>query len=451
MTTPKLSILPFAALLAIPCRANVAGPAAAPPQAASIAAAPVTQAATRPEKNRVKTTPVTNKEKRQPANGGGASAAADLAKQAGSQLKARRYSKAIALLDAAVKADPGSAELFFRLGDARYQKAFRKGPEKADKKAAADAVSAYEKGLSLDKDKSKDSYVVYHGLALCYEALNKPAAALEAWRKAAKISPSNPIPYLYAASLRYRMGDSDLSASNLAAGIRRARKINAYPAIARLIRSDAAFSGLLSSPGNQAVLDVYDAVHAGKLREEEAPRAPADLRDSLRDIPAEAMREPPAAMELDPRVSQPLSQADYAFQQQKFRAAIDAYKEVLSADKKKGTLDTARKSLIYERIGSSYRQLGLVGEAVRFLEKAVAKMPENSSAHFQLSLSYAAGGKLGSALDSLEDSLKNAATPADLRTILLSARTEPDFQALRVLPEFTRTLSAHSQRLSAKR
>ena len=451
MMNPKIISLPFAALLAIPCRANVSAPQAASPQAAAVAAATVTQAAAQTAKDKAKTTAVTNKEKRLPTNGGGASAAATLAKQASGLLKKLRYAKAIALLNQAAAMDPESAELFSRLGDAHFQKAFRKGPEKADKKSAARAVAAYEKALALEKGKVKGSYLLYHGLALSYEAIGKPSSALETWRKAAKASPSNPLPDLYAASLRYKMGDAELSASNLSAGIRRARKINAYPSIARLIRSDAAFSGLLSSPSNQAVLDVYDAVHAGKLREDEAAQAPTDLRDSLRDIPMEAMRAPPAAVELDPRVSQPLSQADYAFQQQKYRAAIEAYKETLSADKRKGTLDPTRKSLVYERIGASYRQLGLVGEAVRFLEKALGQMPQNSEAHFQLALSFAAGGKLGSALDSLEDSLKNAATPADLRKLLLSARTEPDFQALRTLQEFQQTLSAHSQKLSAKR
>jgi CO/xanthine dehydrogenase Mo-binding subunit len=36
--------------------------------------------------------------------------------------------------------------------------------------------------------------------------------------------------------------------------------------------------------------------------------------------------------------------------------------------------------MVFERIGASYRQLGLSGEAVRFLKKAVAEIPKDGVA-----------------------------------------------------------------------
>jgi tetratricopeptide (TPR) repeat protein len=370
-------------------------------------------------------------------------------------VRENQFSQAIAVLEQATRCDSSSSEAFFRLADAYYRRAFQRGtPEKADRDDAQNAVDAFQTAVSLDSELKgiSDPYLLYHGFGLSLQALGRNDEALSAFRSATLASPKNPMPNLYAAALRFQMGDFPMSSMNLEASIKRARSRGVYPALSKLVRTDPLFSGLLAVPKNLALLNAFDSVQAGTLTEGEAGERLAyasQFRDSVRDVPSSAGSRPPsmdAAQSADPQVQEALDLADNHFQSLRFSEAIEEYQKALDLDARKGTLDASAKSLALERLGASYRQLGLASEAVRILERAVSELPQNGQAYYQLSLSYAAAGKLASSLGALNKSLENAATPADLRKTLILARTDSELDPLRDQPRFGEILRNHSAR-----
>ncbi|MFA6029349.1 MAG: tetratricopeptide repeat protein [Elusimicrobiota bacterium] len=373
-------------------------------------------------------------------------------------LRAQRFTQAVSLFENATRADSSSAEAFYRLGGAYYQRAFQRGtPEKADRDDAQAAVDAYQTAIALDSSLESVSspYLLHHGMGLCLQALGRTEEALDAYKKATAAAPGNPMPNLYAAALRYSMRDFDRSQANLELSARRALKLKAYPALAKLVRGNEIFSAMMSAPQNRTVLDLYDQVQAGVISEDEAHgrlSGTVEYRDALRDVPTSADR--PAALDaprVDPRVQDALDRANGQYGAQRFREAVDSYQEALDADARKGTLDAVQRSVVYEKIGSAYRQLGLAGEAIRVLENAVAELPQNSAAYYQLSLCYAISGRLALSLSALNRSLENAASVAELRQTMLLARTDNELEPIRDLPKFREILKTHTGKLSAKR
>lgn len=373
------------------------------------------------------------------------------------KMAAQQFSAAVVLFEKATKADPHSANAFYHLGDAYYRRSFVRGPEKADQDDAENAVDAYETAREIDPKLSsiKDPFLLYHGLAQCYEALEQYPKALKAIRKAAVVSRANPMPHLYGAKVRYKMRDFDMSSANLYYSVRRARKVNMYPALAKLIRSDPMFSNLLDVPKNKKIIEVFDAVQAGMIGEDEAKErieskaaAPGDLRDALSPLPRRSL---PAVTLRDPMVVKHLDRAKKAYEHQQYRAAIRSYQAALSADAKKGTLDSIQKSTIYERIGSSYRMMGLAGEAIRVLRQAVEEKPDNSAAHYQLSLCFSMSGELGKALTALNKALDTAGTSTELRKTMLMAKTDSELTPVRDLQRYREIMGSYSTKLRARR
>ncbi|MFH1724703.1 MAG: tetratricopeptide repeat protein [Elusimicrobiota bacterium] len=366
------------------------------------------------------------------------------------EMNSEEYAGAIKLFERAIRADAGSVEAFFQLGYAHYQRAFLRGSaEKADKEDARRAVEAFETALALEPrlGSLEEPFLLYHSLAQCHEALGRYKPALNAIGKAARASPRNPMPHLYAARLRHKMKNPDMASANLRVSVRRARRVDAYPHLARLIRSDSLFSGLLEIPQNEVILDAYEAVEAGALTEDEAEeriRGFDSLRDSIRDVPTETISEALDAPLKDPRVVERLEAADSAYRSQRYREAIDYYDAALMADERKGTLDGRAKARIYERIAASYRHVGLAGEAIDVLEDALTKLPASSSAYYELALCHSLDGRLSDALSYLEKSLKNAYTREQLRKTLLLARTDDEFEPLWDLPRFQQILTSYS-------
>ncbi|HVE12599.1 MAG TPA: tetratricopeptide repeat protein [Elusimicrobiota bacterium] len=392
------------------------------------------------------------------------------------QTQARQYSTAIAGLEKAVKMDDSSAEAFARLGDAYYKRAYEgKSTAGADKDDAQSAVDAFRTSLALDPAGRSitDLYGVHHALAQCYDVLGRRDDALAVLKVAAFESPKNPMPNLYAASLRMRMGDTALAAANFETSVKRAYRVQKVPELARLVRSDSSFSDLLSLPANQATLRAYEGAAGGTMSEaqaEERSRSAraatgtdqpaetgmrdavasrsAQLRDSIKGQAAAQRADPRTAG--DPEVYQILDKANNAFAAQRMAEAANYYRATLEADSKRGSLDEVQRSLVLERLGTAYRQQGATTEAARVLEGAVEQMPQNASAHYQLALCYATDGQLAKSLTSLNKALDAAPTKADLRKFMLLARTDSELEGARDLPKFDEILRAHTGKSSSR-
>lgn len=375
--------------------------------------------------------------------------AAKLIEEGVRNYRAHQYSQAVSSLEKATRMDPSSAEAFLQLGNAYYHRAFQNGlPEKADRDDSQNAVDAYQTALALGA--TGDLYPVYHALAQCQDALGRYAESLASLKQAAKSNPKNPLPFLYAARLRQRQGETEMSAKNFRQGVDRAHRLGMYPAFSRLVRSDPMFSSLLADPRNRALIE-----------ESPSPEEPVRLaalpvketktyRDSLKDSAIPTFRPKPTDPR-DPGIFAEMDRAYADFENQNHAGAIARYREVLETDARQGVLDAVQRSLVLERIGTSYRLMGLTEEAAGSLEKSVAEMPQNASAHYQLALVYSMEGRVGDALTSLNRSLDNAASAPDLRKTLLLAKTDPELDSVRDNPRYREILKSHATSLQPKR
>lgn len=375
-------------------------------------------------------------------------------------LKALQYNGAISVFQKAIKADAGSAEAFYWLGTAYYQRAFQTGtPDKADAEDSAQAVDALQTAASFDPSMRSipDPYLLFHSLAQSQEALGRYEESAGNMKMAMKASPNNPMPPLYAAELRYRMRDMKRSAENLHMSVQKARRTNSYRSLAKLIRSHPQFSSLLLVPQNQAILSIYDQVEAGTLTEAQAKEQVEEranyrdsLKDSVKDPSLESRQRIAESPLIDPKVYESMNKANDDFRFRRYRQAIIAYQQALMDDRERGTLDGAAKAVIYENIGSSYRQLGAVAEAVRSLERAAIENPTSSNAYYQMALAYSTAGQFNRAINALDQALKNARTVPELRKTLLMAKTDLELEPVRDLPAFQRILAPHQTRLQAR-
>jgi len=198
----------------------------------------------------------------------GRAAAKALVKEGLAEMEKRDFDAAIRKFTKAAEIQ-GDSATFFLLGYAHYQRGFKSGsPETADKDDALETVNAYAAAIELDADLKAvaQPYRLYHSLALSYEALNNYDQALDAYKEALQAAPANPMLPLYAARLRYRMGDMPKSAANLALSLAKARRIKKERLIIRTVKSDPLFSVLLGSPENRRI--IRDAETGGEPRQE---------------------------------------------------------------------------------------------------------------------------------------------------------------------------------------
>ncbi|MBI3299215.1 MAG: tetratricopeptide repeat protein [Elusimicrobia bacterium] len=373
--------------------------------------------------------------------------------------RAQQYSRAVSIYERATRVAPNSAEAHTHLGNGYFARAFQRGMDAVDKDDAQAAVDAYETALGLDSGLTTigDPYILYHGLAQCREALGHFPKALSALKGAAKANPSNPLPHLYGARVRYRMRDFERASASLYSSVRRARKLNIYPQIARLIRSDPMFNGLISLPANKLIIDSYDSVQNGFMSEAEAKDriknfgTADDFRDAVRDVPTFRNSQTTAAPAVDEAVMRRVSDGHRAYEAGAYNEAAANYQDALKRDARKGTLDEVMKSLVYERLGSSLRHLGSAGEAARVLARAVKATPNNSAAHYELSICLAIGGRPADSLDHLNKALDSAAGIAQLRKVLIMSKTDPELASIRDLPRYSAIVASHQRRLSARR
>lgn len=375
--------------------------------------------------------------------------------------RAQQYSRAITIYERATRIDGSSAEAFLHLGNAYFSRAFVRGTGSVDKDDAQGAVDAYETALGLDpKLKSvSNPYTLYHGLSQCREALGHYEKALAALKGAAKSNPDNPMPHLYGARIRAKLGEGEKASANLYWSVRRAMKLNMYPQLSKLIRTDPMFSALMGQPRNKIIMESFDAVSRGAMTEEQAKEriraagTAEDLRDAVRDVPTLSGSRPKSidVPSVDEAVMARIEDGHRAFEAGAYHDAAASYHAAISADKRRGTMDTVMRSIVYERLGASYRRLGHAGEASRVLAKAVESLPNNSSAHYEMALCMAIGGRPGESLSSLNRALDSAATVPQLRKTLIMAKTDPELAPVRDLPRFKLIVESHARKLSAKR
>lgn len=365
------------------------------------------------------------------------------------------YESAIRLLQRATSLDSGSAEAFFQLGNAYYQRAFQTGPapEKADKADARQTVSAYQTALTLGYggSSSQEAYVLQHGLAMCYETLGRYDDALDALKRAMELSPGNPMPALYAARLRYERGDLADATANFRLSVERARRIKGYKALARLVRTHPMFSALARAPQHKSLLEAYDLVEQGAITESEAGQRVAEMqeyRDSLNQGSSTALRRRSLGSVEAAKLAAAVEAAHGDFRFGRFEDALEGYRRALEENAGKEALDAAQKSRVLENMGICYRRLGLAQESTSSLEAAAKERP-NASAYYQLALTYSNAGQFPKALSALDRSLYSALSAAELRKMLLLARTDPELDPVRDLPHFQRMLQPHLQRLKS--
>jgi tetratricopeptide (TPR) repeat protein len=155
-----------------------------------------------------------------------------------------------------------------------------------------------------------------------------------------------------------------------------------------------------------------------------------------------------AAMPMqDPEILRQIDAGHLSYHAQTYRDAIESYQAALNADAKKNTLDAVQKSLVYERMGSAYRHLGLSGEALRVLERSVTELPQNSSAYYEMALCYAAGGQLGTSLTYLNKALENSTSQAQLKRTLMMAKTDTELEAARDMERYEAIINTHSAKV----
>ncbi|MBI4349115.1 MAG: tetratricopeptide repeat protein [Elusimicrobia bacterium] len=375
-----------------------------------------------------------------------------------SSLQRKALSAAIAAFQGAAEADPGSAEAFLQLGNSYYERGFSRGtPDRADTKDVQRALDAYQNALALDPEHKavSEPFLLHHGMAQCYQALGRYDQAAESLRLASLAAKHNPMPLLYTAELRYKMRDLKQSSESLLESVHRARRIKAYRSLAKLVRTHPQFAGLLQVPQNKMILETYDAVEEGKVREDHAKEVVEErlsMRDALNSMnTSESRSRLLVAPTPDPRMQEWLEEADGDFKYQKFRRAAVEYQQVLKLDATRGSLGAAERGRILQHIGVCYRKLGLTAEAIQYLEKSAQEMPDVYSTYYQLALAHSTAGQFTSALHALELSLQHARSNSDLRMTLLLAKTDTELEPLRDLPGYQRLLVQYSPRVQPAR
>lgn len=378
---------------------------------------------------------------------------ADAMVQAGIEdLKAHNYAGAIGKFNKAVNRK-GTSAAYFLLGYAHYQKGFASGdPAAADKDDATETISAYQMALALDPDLEEvaQPYKLYHSLALSYEALGDYDKAIEAYKKAFSAAPSNAMLPLYAARLRYRMGDVDKSASNLALSLKQARLSGQVGRLADAVRTNPLFSVMLESPAHQRVLSQYGV--SAESPTAQAKRDAAEHNYGLRDSVRASAAVDPRASGSGPRqaVMDQLAAANEEFRFRRLREAINAYNDTLTLDRETAALTQSQTAFIYDRIGTCYNRLGQSAEAISVLRRSVQEAPVNTSAHYQLALAYSVSGRYQESLRALSEAFKTAPSSGELRKYMLLAKTDSELEPVRDLPGFRAILTDYKERLQAR-
>lgn len=358
-------------------------------------------------------------------------------------LEHREYGAAIASFQKAAKLRSDAAS-YFLLGYAHYQRGFISGaPETADKQDAMETINAYMMALAIDPTLSQLSapHKLWHSLAMSYEAVGSYEKAVDAYARAIKADPSNPMLPLYHARLSHKMGELDKSAVSFKSAMSKAREQGQARAVVSLVKSSPLFTFMLENPAVASQIGAPQQRAVPIVEEGEL----VAMRDAVRGTtPAERRR--PQIREQDRAVTDALARANDEFKYRRYRAAIEAYQDAMTNNSNSGTLAPSQVAFVYERVGTCYNKLGLSAEAIRFLRKAVQDQPMNAPAHYQLALAYSVSGHYQDSVKALKEAFKTAPSNGELKKLMLLAKTDSELEPVRDLPAFQGMIAEYSDR-----
>lgn len=376
--------------------------------------------------------------------------AAKLMSEGLGDLNRGEYTAAISAFNKAVRTQR-SVSTYFLLGWAHYQRGFKHGAvETADRDDAQSAIDAYSLALETDPKLADlpDAGRLHFSMALCQEAVGSYDAALESYKRALKASPNKALIPLHAARLRLKMKDEDKALANIEMAMAKARKSGHEGALTAAVKRDPVFAPLVADTMTRRALGVSKAEAAAVESNMVASNFDVrgdEMRDAVRDTPA---RPAPAAQ--DPAVTEKIAAGDLEFKFRRYQNAVTAYNEALAVNQERTSLSNDKVAALYEKIGTAYNKVGQSEQAVRSLQKSLQMNPMNASAHYQIALAYAMGGKTTASLHALKETFSSCSDPAELRRLVLLSKTDVELEAVRDLPAFSQTMAEVSERVALR-
>lgn len=352
-------------------------------------------------------------------------------------MEKEQFSSAIEHLETATQLEFGWSRAFAELGHAYYARAFSQiGP--ADRKDAERAIDVFETALAIDPSAVGNTARLYHELAQCYRLVGWKEKAFQSMKRSAGAS-GNPVPAAHAAQLAFELGRQDESLELLKDALSRAERLGTKEHLASLIRTDKRFT-MKHSPRHMALAGEKLVASRRLVSAEES----LQLRDAVASAPTSAIRK----ARIEAPKKQPdagkLALAKTEFGLGHYRDALDVYKQILTEQEHE--LDQGARSMILEKIGACYRELGLLREAVEALGDAATQEPGRASIYYELALTYSLAGRFPKALEALQVSMGRAKDAAELKRFVISARTDPELDALRENARFRRILQTSTMR-----
>jgi tetratricopeptide (TPR) repeat protein len=362
------------------------------------------------------------------------------------ELQRGEYTAAITSLNKAVRKE-GSVSTYFLLGWAHYQRGFKLGSvETADRDDAQSAIDAYGMALSKDPELSglPDPSRLYFSLALCEEAVESYDRALEAYKSALRAAPGKALIPLHAARLRLKMKDESKALSNLSMAVEKANKTGREGALIAAVQHDPSFAPLLANRSMRRMLGISAPAASAAAVASNADFRNEEMRDAVRDTPRAV------ASAQDPAVLDKVAAGNAEFKFRRYPSAVAAYNEALSLNMERSTLTNDQVAALYEKIGTAYNKVGQSDQAVRSLQKSLQMNPMNAGAHYQIALAYAMSGKTSEALHALKESFSTAGDPAELRRLVLLAKTDVELEAVRDLPAYPQVVADVADRVALR-
>jgi tetratricopeptide (TPR) repeat protein len=240
------------------------------------------------------------------------------------------------------------------------------------------------------------------------------------------------------------MKDEDKAMSNLTMAMDKARKSGHEGALIAAVQRDPSFAPLLANRAMRRMLGVAAPAPGGMVASNADFRG-EEMRDSVRDAPARV-----AVPAQDPAVLDKIASGNLEFKFRRYQNAVVAYNEALSINSERMTLSADQIAGLYEKIGTSYNKVGQSEQAVRSLQKSLQQNPMNAGAHYQIALAYAMSGKTGASLHALKESFSSTGDPAELRRLVLLAKTDVELEAVRDLPAFQQAVADVADRVALR-
>lgn len=352
---------------------------------------------------------------------------------------------AISQLNKAARTQP-SVSAYFLLGWAHYQRGFKHGSvELADRDDAQSAIDAYRMALDMDPmlGELTDPTRLHFSLALCQEVVGEYEQALNSYKTALKLSPQKALIPLHAARLRLKMKDEEKSLSNIALAMTTARKSDHQGALIAAAKREPAFAPLLADDKTRTALGISQAESAQVMIASSLDARGEEMRDALNDPP----RTTPSQ---DPAVVEKIAKGDAEFKVRHYLDAANAYTKALELNASRQALTAERVAELQKKIGTSYNKMGQLEQAILALQKSLQSNPKDPGTYYQIALSYAMSGKTAAAVNSLRDSFAVCTDPAELRRLVLLAKTDVEFEAARDLQAFAQLMSDMAERVALR-